>query len=75
MGNGGKPCSACSIRDIRVIRGFFVVESGFVAAVSTKNAVFRDAALTDAALTLTLSQRERGPDLSRFSDSLQDKQP
>jgi len=34
MGNGEMPCFASPIRDIRVIRGFFVVEPDFVAKVS-----------------------------------------
>ncbi|KKL15563.1 hypothetical protein LCGC14_2504340, partial [marine sediment metagenome] len=36
MGSGEMPCSAHSIRGIRVIRGFFVVEPDFVTTVSKK---------------------------------------
>jgi hypothetical protein len=35
MGSGEMPCSAYSIREIRVIRGFFVVEPDFVATASS----------------------------------------
>ena len=43
MENGEMPCSASSIGDIRVIRGFFVVEPDFFATVS-KNRAYKHSA-------------------------------
>ena len=48
MGNGEISGSASSIRDIRVIRGFFVVEPDFFATVS-KNLAPRSASLLGGA--------------------------